>query len=86
VEGGGFRAEGAQQRACMLPRLSGPHSRLSSCVQNQRTPLHWAAIYGYAEASKALLKRKADPNARDTVMPCGREEGSQRDQGPRSGP
>ena len=38
-----------------------------TCAENAQTPLHEAAWYGDAEAIKALLAAKADPNARDEL-------------------
>jgi hypothetical protein len=52
----------------MPPCRLDPHRRLSSCVQYQWTPLHWAAGKGHGDTCALLLERKGDVNARDKVM------------------
>ena len=52
----------------MPPCRSGPHRRLSSCVQDQYTPLHWAAQQGHGDTCAVLLEHKGDVNAREKVM------------------
>ena len=52
----------------MPPCRSGPHRRLSSCVQWQDTPLHYAAGKGHGDTCALLLKHNGDVNARNEVM------------------
>ena len=41
---------------------------LLCCLQDERTPLHWAACEGHEQACKVLLEGGAEVNARDKVM------------------
>ena len=54
-----------QQRTRKPPSRSGPHRRLSSCVQDEWTPLHEAADNGHGDTCAVLLEHKGDVNARD---------------------
>lgn len=59
---GGAGGPAATQRAHARDRAA-----CSACVQNQSTPLHYAAANGHASVVKLLVERGADLNATNMV-------------------
>ena len=56
-----------------------PGIQIDALSTNQRTPLHLAALKGYSEIGKELIKHGADPNSKDfdesTPLHCASELG-----------
>lgn len=63
--GGAIFAAASRGHVRVLEALLAAGSTVDARDNEQKTPLHWAAVNGYAEAVALLVKHGADPKAKD---------------------